>query len=149
MQFIRLVIYFFAFITTKNNDYNRNNTSKNNKKTLLPIKQLLVVTALIEAALGLALIAVPSFVILLLFGISPDGVEAAIVARGAGAAIFSLAIACWFSRNLSNATAVVKAMLFYNVAVGFVLLFNIYPTGLSGVFCGLRHYFIFFLLFGV
>jgi hypothetical protein len=104
------------------------------QKTILHTKSLLTVTAILEGSLGLALLAVPSFVISLLLSISPGGIAVTVVARVAGAAIFSLAIACWFSRNNSNDPAVLRAILFYNVAVGFVLFYCIYPEGLSSVF---------------
>jgi hypothetical protein len=58
------------------------------------MKQLLVLTAIIEAATGLALIIVPSLVGWLLFGAEFTGV-ANPAARVTGIALLALGVGCW------------------------------------------------------
>jgi hypothetical protein len=94
---------------------------------------LLTVTAAIEALTGISLIVAPSLVVSLLIGTSPDGATTMTLARLAGVALMSLAIACWLSRNNAAAAGVVKAMLFYNVAAAAVLLYGAIGYKLSGV----------------
>lgn len=62
------------------------------------MKKLLTVTALAEAATGLALMIVPSFVGRLLLGVELTGV-AVVVARVAGIALIALGVACFPGRT--------------------------------------------------
>ncbi len=81
------------------------------------VRNLLVVTALAEAAVGVTLLASPSLVIALLLGAPLDAPAAIAVARIAGAALLSLGCACWLARNDGPNRAVfglVGAMLLYN-----------------------------------
>lgn len=96
------------------------------------MKLLLTVTAVFEALTGIGLIVFPSMVISLLIGTLPDGAVAATLAMIAGAALISLAIACWLPRNNATATGIVKAMLFYNFAVAALLLYASVGYKLSG-----------------
>jgi quinol-cytochrome oxidoreductase complex cytochrome b subunit len=100
------------------------------------MKILLVVTAVIEAATGLALLGLPSLVVSLLLGASFDSPSALVVARVAGAALLSLGVACWLARNdeKSRATVgVVTAMLLYNIAAVSVLTYAGLGVRLSGI----------------
>jgi len=97
------------------------------------MKRLLTTTAILEVLTGIGLIAVPSLTVKLLVGSPIDGAESLIVARIAGAALVSLAIACWFSRNNAAASGVVKALLFYDIAAAAVLLHGAIGYKLSGV----------------
>jgi len=80
---------------------------------------LLIVTALIEVAAGLALLLLPSQTAWLLFG-SPLGTPAAlVVGRLAGVALLTLGVACWLGRSEEESrtgNALVGAMLLYNAA---------------------------------
>lgn len=97
------------------------------------MKLLLTVTAVLEALTGIALIVVPSFIVSLLIGTPPDGVAAMTLAMLAGAALMSLAFACWLSRKNAGASGLVKTMLFYNFAATAVLVYGAIGHQLWGV----------------
>ena len=89
-------------------------------------KLLLIACALLEATAGLALLLIPAVTVSLLAGAPLDTPGGLIVGRIAGAALLSLAIVCWQTRNgerVSNATSVVAAMLVYNAAAAAVLVY--------------------------
>jgi len=100
------------------------------------MKSLLIVTAALETAIGLALLGVPSLVISLLLGRSLDAPAALLVARVTGAALLSLGVACWLARNDEKSRAavgLVTAMLLYNAAAVLVLLYASIGLALSGI----------------
>jgi hypothetical protein len=77
------------------------------------MSRLLKLTALIEAATGLGLIAVPSVVVRLLLGSPLETSAAVTLGRVAGAALLSLGVACWLARGDTQsraATGLVAAM---------------------------------------
>jgi hypothetical protein len=87
------------------------------------MKLLLKLTAFIEAATGLGLIAVPDFVVQLLLGGELLGAGVPL-GRVAGAALLSLGIACWlasFDIESCAARGMVSAMAFYNLGVVLIL----------------------------
>ena len=87
-------------------------------------KKLLIVTALLETATGLALLLSPPLVAAVLLGASLDAPAALVVGRMAGAALLSLGGACWLARNDGPNRALrglVSAMLLYNCAAVAVL----------------------------
>jgi hypothetical protein len=87
-------------------------------------RQLLIVTALAEAATGVTLLASPARVVALLLGASLETPAAFAIARVAGAAVLSLGCACGLARNEGPNRAVsgiVTAMLLYNVVAVAVL----------------------------
>jgi len=99
-------------------------------------KILLIATALLEAATGVALVAAPAIPVSLLFGAPLDAPVGLAVARVAGAALLTLGLACWLARNDGSSRpgrAVVSAMLFYNVAVTAVLTHAGLALGATGV----------------
>ena len=88
------------------------------------MKSPLSITAVVEAATGLALLLSPSLPVLLLLGASLDAPAALTVARVAGAALLALGVACWLARNDEQSRAargLVPAMLLYNVATVLLL----------------------------
>lgn len=100
------------------------------------MKNLLIVTAGIEAATGLALLGLPLLVASLLLGASLDMHAALVVARVTGAALLALGVACWMARNDGKSRAaagVVTAMLLYNVAAVSVFLYASIGLALSGI----------------
>jgi hypothetical protein len=100
------------------------------------MKALFVVTAVIEAGTGLALVGWPSLTVTLLLGGSLDTPAALTVGRVAGAALLSLGIACWLARNDGQsraATGLIAAMLLYNTAAVSVLAYAGIGLGLSGI----------------
>lgn len=95
------------------------------------IKSLLIFTAALEAATGLALALAPSAVASVLLGSALDAPAASSVARVAGAALLALALACWLARN--HGRALVAALLLYNSATVAVLAHAGLGLGLSGL----------------
>lgn len=100
------------------------------------MNRLLKLTAIIEAATGLGLLALPSVVVQLLLGSPLDTSAALILGRVAGAALLALGVACWLASNDAQSRAaggLVVAMLLYNVAVAAVLAYAGLGLGLHGV----------------
>ena len=100
------------------------------------MKALHIVTAVIEAGTGLALLGFPSAVAVLLLGTRLELPAALTVARVAGAGLLALGLACWLARGDTQSPAargLVRAMLLYNVAAVAVLAFAGIGFGLHGV----------------
>jgi|ERR1044072_4234693 Kef-type K+ transport system membrane component KefB len=90
------------------------------------MKLLLMISAVLEAIVGVALLIMPSVAVSQLLGVPLDTPSGLVVGRVAGAALIALAIACWQARNGergSPSTGVVEAMLFYNFAAMLVLAY--------------------------
>lgn len=88
------------------------------------MKQLLVVTALLEIITGLGLMAFPGPLVSLLVGAALDTTGGLLVARVAGAALLALGVACGLARDDGQSPAaegLVAAMLLYNIAAVMVL----------------------------
>jgi len=99
------------------------------------IERFLTLTAIIEAATGLALIALPAIVVRLLLGAEISGASIPL-GRVAGAALLALGVACWLARNDRQSRAargLVVAMLVYNIVATAVLAFADIGLGLHGV----------------
>ena len=87
------------------------------------MKRLLTLTAIIEAATGLGLIAVPAVVVRLLLGAEISGASISL-GRVAGVALLALGVACWFaSYDVQNRAArgLASAMTLYNLGVILIL----------------------------
>ena len=97
------------------------------------MKTLLSVTAVLEAATGLALMAAPGSVVVVLLGAPLNSASGQLVAQVAGAAMLSLALACWLSRHGDGAPAFLKAMILYNAVVAVLLVYGNLILGLSGI----------------
>jgi len=100
------------------------------------MRLLLKVTALLEAATGLGLVAMPSVVVQLLLGAPLDSSAATMLGRVAGVALLALAVACWLARDDTYSPAargLVAAMFLYNVAVAALLVFAGVGLGLRGI----------------
>jgi len=100
------------------------------------MKTLLVVTAVVEAVAGLALLLSPSLPVSMLFGSSLDTSTGLTVGRVAGAALLSLGVACWLGRRDEQsraATGLVAAMLLYNAAAAALLSYARIGLGLFGI----------------
>jgi len=99
------------------------------------MKRFLTLTAIIEAATGLALIAVPAIIVRLLLGTEISGASIPL-GRVAGAALLALGVACWLARDDTQSRAargLVVAMLMYNIVATAVLAFAGINLGLHGV----------------
>jgi hypothetical protein len=96
------------------------------------MNRLLTLAAVIEAATGLSLMAVPSVVTRLLLGAEISGASIPL-GRVAGFGLLSLGIACWPGRNPTGNTApALRAMLTYNSLATLYLLF----LGIGGEWVG-------------
>ena len=99
------------------------------------MKRFLILTAIIEAATGLALIALPAIVVWLLLGAEISGASIPL-GRVAGAALLALGVACWLARDDTQshtARGLIVAMLMYNIPATAVLAFAGIALGLHGV----------------
>jgi hypothetical protein len=99
-------------------------------------KALLVVTAVVEATAGVILLLAPSWVAAVLLGARLESAEAAVVARIAGAALFSIGLTCWLVRNSPEGgahTARIAGLLAYNAAVAALLAFAAIGQHLHGI----------------
>lgn len=88
------------------------------------MKNLLTVMSVLEGVTGIAVIAAPSFVSSLLLATSLEG-AGLIIARLAGVALLTLAVACWLARlkDASATSGTVTAMLLYNTGAAIVFVY--------------------------
>jgi hypothetical protein len=99
------------------------------------MKNLLSVTAVLEAATGLGLLALPSLLSTVILGAALDTPASLAIARVSGVALIALATACWLARDDARAgRALVVAMLLHNAGVVAVLVHGSLGLGLSGLF---------------
>jgi hypothetical protein len=99
-------------------------------------RNLLTLTAVLEAATGLTLLALPSRVATLLLGAPLETPVALTVARVAGVALLALGVACWLARQDGQSCAargLVGALVLYNAGVAAVLVHAGTGLGLSAV----------------
>ena len=90
------------------------------------MKLLLMVTAVLEAAAGIALLVMPSAAVSILLGVPLETPAGLVAGRIAGAALVALAVACWQTKDAERgvaSTGIVQAMLFYNVATTVLLAY--------------------------
>ena len=100
------------------------------------ITTLLSVTALLETGIGIGLLAVPSLVTQVLLGTTLDTPASLSVARVAGAALLTIAIACWLARYDAQSCAargIVSAMVFYNLGAAVILAAAGIQSKLTGI----------------
>lgn len=97
-------------------------------------RSLLAVTAVLEGATGLALLAMPSGTVTLLLGQGLETPLAAVVARLAGTALVAIAVSCAAgSRRMpSEQRSLVLGLLVYNVSVPVLLITSALHVGLQG-----------------
>ncbi len=99
-------------------------------------RYLFIVTAVLEAAVGVALVLAPSVPVSLLLSASLDTPVGLAIGRLAGAALLSLGAACWLARHDGRSRAargLIAAMLLYNIAAVSVLAYAGLGPRLSGV----------------
>jgi hypothetical protein len=88
------------------------------------MKRLLIVTAIIELGVGLALLCFPSATVALLLGSSLDAPAAVTLGRVAGAALVALGVASWLAQYDAHSCAargLVSAMVLYNLGAVVIL----------------------------
>lgn len=99
------------------------------------MNKVLTVTAVLEAATGVGILAQPSLVSSLIVGSSLD-TGALVVARVAGVALLALGLACWLTRHDEVSRAgrgLVGALALYNVGVIAILVHAALALGVSGI----------------
>lgn len=90
------------------------------------MKTLCIVTAVIEAGAGIALLGFPSATVTLLVGAPLESSAGLTVARVGGAGLLALGVACWLARHDTRNHAgkgLVSAMLLYNIAAVAILAY--------------------------
>jgi len=100
------------------------------------VRNLFIGTAVLEAGVGLALVALPSQLATILLGSSLDSAVALTIARVAGVALCALGLACWLARHDGGSHAargLVTALVLYNAAASMILLYAGVALGLSSV----------------
>ena len=88
------------------------------------MKQLLIVTAVIEAGVGLALLCCPSATVALLLGAGLDTPATVAIGRVAGAALLALGVACWLASSDAHSHAgrgLTIALVLYNLGAVIIL----------------------------
>jgi len=93
------------------------------------VKRLLLVTAVIEAGAGLALLGCPAAAVTLLLGSPLDTPVGLTVARLGGAGLLALGVACWLTKHDAQSCAargLIAAMTIYNLGAVVIL-------GLAGI----------------
>ncbi len=99
------------------------------------MKRFLTLTAIIEAATGLGLIAVPAIVVRLLLGGELVGASIPL-GRVAGVALFALGVACWraqYDAQSCAARGLVSAMMLYNIGAILILALAGIGSGFVGI----------------
>jgi len=89
-------------------------------------KHLLVATAVAEAGIGVALLALPGVVFVVLLGVAAPSPEALLVGRVAGAALLAIGITCWFGRDDPGSPtqgALLYGVLLYDLAACVLLVY--------------------------
>jgi len=94
-------------------------------------KALLAINAALETGTGVALVLAPSGSTIALLGSPIDSPAGSVITRVLGASLFSLGIACWFSRD--EARCLVAAVFVYNVAVVALLIHAFVGLGIWGL----------------
>ena len=99
------------------------------------MRKLLATTAVLEAATGLGILALPSAVTSLMLGSALDTPAAVAVARIAGVALLALGVACWLARHdkVGPARGLVGAMVLYNGGVLAVLVHGAVGLAMAGI----------------
>ena len=88
------------------------------------MKRLLIVTAIIELGVGLALLCFPSATVTFLLGSGLDTPAAVALGRVAGAALSALGVASWLAHYDAQSCAargLVSAMVLYNLGAVIIL----------------------------
>ncbi len=100
------------------------------------VNALLTISAVIEAAAGLALAIAPSTVVLALLGSPLVAPASVVIGRVLGAALLSLGAACWGTRVDAlghRAEGLIRAMVLYNFAAASVLGHARIGLGMAGL----------------
>jgi hypothetical protein len=92
----------------------------------LKTRLLFIVTALLEAGIGLALLASPALAVAIMVGAPFETTADSVVGRVGGAALLALGVASWLVRTDEHsraATGLIVSLLLYNVTTVVVLAY--------------------------
>jgi hypothetical protein len=92
----------------------------------LRLKELFIVTAVVEIATGLALLGLPAFVLASLLGNQSATVDAQFIGRLAGAALLAIGVAAALARDDTRSPAqhgLLIGFLIYNVLAALLFLY--------------------------
>ena len=99
-------------------------TARNPSLVAMPMKFLLIVTAVLETGVGVALLAFPSATVVLLLAAPLEASVAITLGRVAGAALLALGVANWLAHYDAQSFAargLVSAMVVYNLGAVAIL----------------------------
>jgi hypothetical protein len=99
-------------------------------------KLFLVITALIEAPLGLCLVFLPALPLAVLLGLESAPVEALFVGRVAGAALLAIGVASWMAKADTFTPAqfgLLSGILIYDATAAILLVFAGTVLKMTGV----------------
>jgi hypothetical protein len=99
------------------------------------LKELFIVTAVVEIVTGLALLGLPAVVLAALLGIQAAAEDTLVVSRIGGAALLAIGVACALARDDMRSPAqrgVLIGILIYDVLVALLLIYS----GLAGQLAG-------------
>jgi hypothetical protein len=106
-------------------------------RTLRPLTtSLLVASAVLELAAGVALLVAPTLMAELLLGGGLASPQSALVGRIAGAALLAIGLTCWLERDRDETderTGLVAGLLIYNLATAGLLTEAAVVGGMCGV----------------
>ena len=91
------------------------------------LKELLLVTAVVEVVTGLALLGLPAIVLAALLGIQPASVETLFVGRIAGAALLAIGVASFLARTDASLPAqrgLLTGILLYDALAAALLVYS-------------------------
>jgi hypothetical protein len=95
-------------------------------------KTFLIYSAIIEALTGIGLIFAPSLVASILLKTVLSSSLEKLLALVAGAAISSVALGAWISRNTVDSSVIIKSLFLYNSVITIILLYSIFSLGFGG-----------------
>jgi hypothetical protein len=100
------------------------------------LKELLLVTAVVEVVTGLALLGLPAIVLAALLGIQPASVETQFVGRIAGAALLAIGVASFLARTDASLPAqrgLLTGILLYDALAAALLVYSGFVLRMVGL----------------
>lgn len=96
------------------------------------IRTLMRATAVLEGIAGIVLVVVPSFIVPILLNASLDDPIAVLFARLLGAALITIAIACWLSKTHRQSSLMTIALIGYNLIASCVFVYAALVEEMAG-----------------
>jgi len=99
-------------------------------------RNLLTLTAIGEAAIGIFLLILPAAVCSILLGVSYPSPEAELMSRFAGAALVAIGVACWLARgdhSSSGQRGLLVGVFIYDIAAATLLAYAALVRDMIGI----------------